>query len=67
MCFVVSVGLPLWREAGSVHCKSQSSHLSVCTFTIYIFLFHNFTTYIYLYTLYSTYITYKASSSPGSV
>jgi hypothetical protein len=39
----VSVGRPLWREAGSVLCKSQSSHLSVCTFTIYIFVFHTFT------------------------
>jgi hypothetical protein len=42
ICCPVSVGPPLWREAGSVLCKSQSSHLSVCTFTIKIFLFHTF-------------------------
>jgi hypothetical protein len=36
ICCPVSVGRPLWREAGSVLCKSQFSHLSVCTFTIYI-------------------------------
>jgi hypothetical protein len=40
ICCPVSVGRPLWREAGSVLCKSQSSHLSVCAFTIYIFVFH---------------------------
>jgi hypothetical protein len=33
ICCLVSVGRPLWREAGSVLCKSRSSHLSVCTFT----------------------------------
>jgi hypothetical protein len=49
ICCLVSVGRPLRREAGSVLCKSQSSHLSVCTFTIYIFVFHTFTTYIYIY------------------
>jgi hypothetical protein len=36
ICCPVSVGRPLWREAGSVLCKSHSSQLSVCTFTIYI-------------------------------
>jgi hypothetical protein len=39
---LLSMGCPLWREAGSVFCKSQSSHLSVCTFTINIFVFHTF-------------------------
>jgi hypothetical protein len=34
ICCPVPVGRPLWREAGSVLCKSQSSHLSVCTFTV---------------------------------
>jgi hypothetical protein len=34
---------PLWREAWPVLCKSQFSHLSVCTFTIYIFVFHTCT------------------------
>jgi hypothetical protein len=43
------LGRPLWREADSVLCKSQSSHLSICTFTIYIFVFHTFTIYIYIY------------------
>jgi hypothetical protein len=49
ICCPVSVRSPVWREAGSVLCKSQSSHLSVCTFTIYIFVFHTFTIYIYIY------------------
>jgi hypothetical protein len=49
MCCLVSVGRPLWREAWCVVCKSQSSHLSVCTFTIYMFVFHTFTMYIYIY------------------
>jgi hypothetical protein len=43
ICCPVSVERPLWREAGSFLCNSQSSHLSVCTFTIYIFVFHTFT------------------------
>jgi hypothetical protein len=48
--FVVpSVERPLWREAGSVLCKLESSHLSVCTFTINIFMFHTFIIYIYIY------------------
>jgi hypothetical protein len=62
ICCLVSVGRPLWREAGSVLCKSQSSHLSVCIFTIYIFIFHTFPyththththiyIYIYIYTI----------------
>jgi hypothetical protein len=38
--------------------KSQSRHLSVCTLTIYIFVFH---TFIYIHTLYNTYNIYKAS------
>jgi hypothetical protein len=37
ICCPVSVGRPLWRAAGSVLCKSQSSDLSVCTFTILSF------------------------------
>jgi hypothetical protein len=45
ICCPVSVGCPLSREAGPVPCKSQSSHLSVCTFTINIFVFHTFTVY----------------------
>jgi hypothetical protein len=48
ICCPVSVGRPLWWEAGSVLCKSQSSHLSVCTFTIYICVFHIFTIYIWV-------------------
>jgi hypothetical protein len=63
----VSVGRPLWRDTGSVLCKSQYSHLSVCTFTIYIFVFHTFTICIYIYALYNTYNIYKASFSLGSV
>jgi hypothetical protein len=46
ICCPVSVGRPLRREAGSVLCKSRASHLSVCTFTIYILVFHTFTTHI---------------------
>jgi hypothetical protein len=67
ICCPVSVGRPLWREAWPVLCKSQYSHLSLCTFTINIFVFHTFT--IYIYTLYNTYNTYiyKASFSLGSV
>jgi hypothetical protein len=53
ICCPVSVGRPLWREAGSVLCKSQSSHLSVSSFIINIFIFHTFTIYIlYLYFIY---------------
>jgi hypothetical protein len=48
------VVLSLWREAESVLCESQSSHLSVCTFTIHT------------YTLYNTYNIYKVSFSPAS-
>jgi hypothetical protein len=48
ICCPVSVGRPLWREVESVLRKSQSSHLSVCTFTIYIFVFYNFTTYTHI-------------------
>jgi hypothetical protein len=64
-----SVGRPLWQEAVSVLCKSQSSHLSMCTFIINIFVFHTFTIYIYIYiyTLYNTYNIHKASFSPSSV
>jgi hypothetical protein len=72
ICCPVSVGRPLWREARSVLCKSQSSHLSVCKFTIYIFVFHIFTilhiytgcfttlghNYIYICTLYIIHIIY---------
>jgi hypothetical protein len=77
ICCLVSVGRPLWREAGSVLCKSQSSNLSVCTSTINIFVFHTFIIYIYIhytyiyhiysYILYNTHNIYKASFSPGSV
>jgi hypothetical protein len=49
ICCNVSVGRPLWREAGSVLCKSQFSHLSVCTFNIYIFVFHTFTIHIHIH------------------
>jgi hypothetical protein len=56
MCCPVSVGRLLWREAGSVLCKSQSSHLSVCIFTIYIFVFHNFTTHTHTHTRAHIYI-----------
>jgi hypothetical protein len=42
ICCPVSVGCPLWREAGTVLCKSQSSHLIVWTFIINIFVFHTF-------------------------
>jgi hypothetical protein len=52
ICCPVSVGCPLWREAGSVLCKSQSSHLPVCTFTINIFVFthiYHIYTSIYIY------------------
>jgi hypothetical protein len=46
----VSMGLPLWREARSVLCKSQYSHLSVCAFTIYVLSFtHLLYTYIYVH------------------
>jgi hypothetical protein len=65
ICFSVFVRRPLWREAGSVLCNSQSSHLPMCTFTTYIFIFHIFT--IHIYTLYNTYNICKASFSPGSV
>jgi hypothetical protein len=59
ICCLVSVGRLLWREAGSVLCKSQSSHLSVCTFTIYIFVFHTFTICsIYIYTHTHTHTQY---------
>jgi hypothetical protein len=51
-------GRPLWWEAGSVLCKSQSSHLCVCTFTIYIFVFHTFTIYIYIYIHYTIHNVY---------
>jgi hypothetical protein len=54
ICYPVSVERPLWREAGPVLCKSQSSHLSVCTSRIYIFVFHTFTIYIH-YTIYIIY------------
>jgi hypothetical protein len=54
---VLSVEHHLWWEAGSVLCKSQSSHLSVCTFTINIFVFHTFIIYIYTYT-HTHYIIY---------
>jgi hypothetical protein len=72
ICCFVSVGRPLWREAGSVLFKSQSSHLSVCTFTMYIFVFHTFTVYIYIYNIYVQYNTYntriyKACFGPVSV
>jgi hypothetical protein len=69
ICCPVSMGRPLWREARSVLCKSQSSNLSVHTFTINIFVFHTFITftYIYIYTLYNTCNIYKASCSPGSL
>jgi hypothetical protein len=40
-----SVGRPLWREARSALCKSQSIHLSVCTFLFFTNL---------PYTLYNT-------------
>jgi hypothetical protein len=36
ICCLVSVGRPLWREAGSVLCKSQSSYLSGPGSHIYI-------------------------------
>jgi hypothetical protein len=49
ICCPVSVGRPLWREAGPVLCKSQSSHFSLCTFTINISVFHTFTIYIYIH------------------
>jgi hypothetical protein len=49
ICCPVFVGRPLWREARSVLCKSQSSNVFVCTFTIYSFIFHTFTTYICMY------------------
>jgi hypothetical protein len=57
-----SVEHPLWREAGSVLCKSQPSHLSVCTFTIYILYFTDLPypyiyIYIYIYTRYNTEVT----------
>jgi hypothetical protein len=51
ICCLVSVGRPLWWEAWSVLCKSQSSHLSVYTFTIYILFFTPlpYTYIIYIY------------------
>jgi hypothetical protein len=54
----LGLGRPLWREAGSVLCKPQSSHLSVCTFTIYIFVSYNFTIYLYIYIHYTIHIIY---------
>jgi hypothetical protein len=54
ICFPVSVGRPLWREAESV--LWQSTHLSVCIFTIYTFVFHTFTIYIYTHIYIHTYI-----------
>jgi hypothetical protein len=58
ICCLVCVGRPLWRETGSVLCKSQSSNLSVCTFTIYICHSHIYY-YIYIYTLHNTYNIYQ--------
>jgi hypothetical protein len=49
-------GALLWQEAGSVLGKSQSSHLSVHTFIIYIVVFHIFT--MYIYTHYTIHIIY---------
>jgi hypothetical protein len=52
ICLPASAGRPLRREAGSVPCKSQPSHPSVCTFTTHTPVTHISTTYIYIY--YST-------------